>query len=137
MAQAEFERLVAAGEFLEHATYSGHRYGTLRSEVEPRLERGTSVVLEIEVQGRARSGRRSPRRSRCSSPRRRPQTLRERLEGRATDGPEEIERRLAAADEELTARGEFGHVIVNDDVDRAVEELVELVHSKLAAPTSR
>src|SRR6266496_3519029 len=51
MSEPEFEGRVAAGDFLEHATYSGHRYGTLRSEVEPRLERGTSVVLEIEVQG--------------------------------------------------------------------------------------
>ena len=49
--EAEFERLVQAGEFLEHASYSGQRYGTLRSEVDPRLDRGTSVVLEIEVQG--------------------------------------------------------------------------------------
>ena len=45
----DFERRVAQGEFLEHATYSGNRYGTLRSEVERRLEEGKSVVLEIEV----------------------------------------------------------------------------------------
>ena len=47
----EFDRRVAAGDFLEHADYASNRYGTLRSEVEPRLARGDSVVLEIEVQG--------------------------------------------------------------------------------------
>jgi guanylate kinase len=47
----EFDRHVAAGDFLEHADYASHRYGTLRSEVEPRLARGESVVLEIELQG--------------------------------------------------------------------------------------
>src|SRR6266508_2383560 len=47
----EFDRRAAAGEFLEHASYSGNRYGTLRSEVERRLASGASVLLEIEVQG--------------------------------------------------------------------------------------
>ena len=59
----EFDRRVAAGDFLEHADYASHRYGTLRSEVEPRLARGDSVVLEIEVQG-ARQVRRSDARRR-------------------------------------------------------------------------
>ena len=62
---------------------------------------------------------------------------RERLVGRATDRPDEIERRLEAAGEELEAREEFGHVIVNDDVDRATDELVELVHAQLAERASR
>jgi guanylate kinase len=53
--------------------------------------------------------------------------LRERLEGRATDRPEEIERRLEAAEDELAARSEFGYVVVNDDLDRATDELVRLV----------
>jgi guanylate kinase len=57
--------------------------------------------------------------------------LRERLEGRGTDSPEQIASRLAVADAELGARDEFGHVIVNDDVDRAAEELATLVRSTL------
>ena len=137
MSPVEFERLVAAGEFLEHATYSGHRYGTLRSEVEPRLEQGTSVVLEIEVQGARQIRETLPEAVQVFIAPPSPEALRMRLEGRATDNPEEIERRLAAAAEELTARGEFGHVIVNDEADRATEELVELVHSELAERASR
>jgi guanylate kinase len=56
-----------------------------------------------------------------------PEALRERLEGRGTDSKEAIERRLAAAEEELDARSEFGYVIVNDDLERATDELVGLV----------
>jgi guanylate kinase len=137
MTEAEFERLVKAGEFLEHATYSGHRYGTPRAEVEPRLDRGTSVVLEIEVQGARQIRGTLPEAVQVFIAPPSPEVLRRRLEGRATDRPEEIERRLAAAAEELTARGEFGHVIVNEQVDRAVEELVELIHSELAERASR
>jgi guanylate kinase len=137
LSEAEFERLVRSGEFLEHARYSGHRYGTLRAEVEPRLERGTSVVLEIEVQGARQIRGTLPSAVQVFIAPPSPEVLRERLEGRATDRPEEIERRLAAAAEELTARGEFGHVIVNDDAERATEELVELVHAELGAAASR
>jgi len=135
--EAEFERLAQAGEFLEHASYSGQRYGTLRSEVDPRLDRGTSVVLEIEVQGARQIRRTLPAAVQVFIAPPSPGVLRERLEGRATDRPDEIERRLAAAAEELTARGEFGHVIVNDEVGRATDELVELVHSELGAAASR
>jgi guanylate kinase len=137
MTDAEFERLVAAGEFLEHAVYSGHRYGTPRSEVEPRLAQGRSVVLEIEVQGARQIRQSLPEAVQVFIAPPSPEVLRQRLEGRATDRPEEIERRLEAAAEELTARGEFGRVIVNDDVGRAVDELVELVHSELAERASR
>jgi guanylate kinase len=128
----EFERRAGEGEFIEDATYAAHRYGTLRSEVEPRLARGTSVVLEIEVQGARQIRQSLPDAVQVFIAPPAPEVLRERLEGRATDRPEEIERRLRAAGEELSAREEFGHVIVNDDVERAADELVALVRSKLA-----
>ena len=128
----DFDALAAAGKFLEHASYSGHRYGTPRSEVEPRLAEGTSVVLEIEVQGARQIRETLPEAVQVFIAPPSPEVPRERLEGRATDRPEAIERRLAAASEELTAREEFGHVIVNDDVERAASELGQLVHAKLA-----
>jgi guanylate kinase len=129
MSPDEFERLAAEGRLLEHATYSGHRYGTPRAEVEPRLAAGTSVVLEIEVQGARQVRETMPEAVQVFIAPPSPGALRERLEARATDRPEEIERRLAAAQQELAAREEFGHVIVNDDLDRATEELVQLVRS--------
>jgi guanylate kinase len=129
MSPEEFERLAAEGRLLEHATYSGHRYGTPRAEVEPRLAAGTSVVLEIEVQGARQVRETMPEAVQVFIAPPSPGARRERLEARATDRPEEIERRLAAARQELAAREEFGQVIVNDDLDRATEELVQLVRS--------
>ena len=127
LSEEEFERLAREGQLLEHATYSGNRYGTPRWEVEPRLAAGTSVVLEIEVQGarQIREAMREAVQVFIAPPS--AAALRERLEGRATDRPEEIERRLSAAEEELAARSEFGHVVVNDDLDRATDELVGFV----------
>jgi guanylate kinase len=127
----EFDRRVAAGEFLEHAAYASNRYGTLRSEVEPRLERGDSVVLEIEVQGARQVRGTMPDAVQVFIAPPSPEALRERLEGRGTDSPEQITRRLAVAQEELAARDEFGQVIVNDDVDRAAQELAALVRAEL------
>jgi guanylate kinase len=129
MSEEEFDRLAREGELLEHAIYSGHRYGTPRSEVEPRLTTGRSVVLEIEVQGARQVREAMPEAVQVFVAPPSPGALRERLEGRATDRPEEIERRLSAAKEELAARTEFGHVIVNDDLERATDELVELVRA--------
>ena len=127
----EFDRLAREGRLLEHATYSGRRYGTPRAEVEPRLAAGTSVVLEIEVQGARQVRETMPEAIQVFIAPPSPEALRERLEARATDRPEEIERRLAAAQEELAAREEFGQVIVNDDLDRATDELVSLVRGAI------
>jgi guanylate kinase len=134
-AEEEFDRMAREGELLEHATYSGHRYGTPRAEVEPRLEAGSSVVLEIEVQGARQVRRAMPEAIQVFIAPPSPEALRERLEGRATDSPEEIERRLSAAEDELAARSEFGHVVVNDDLDRATDELAGLV-SAIVQPGS-
>jgi guanylate kinase len=132
MSGEEFEGLAREGELLEHATYSGHRYGTPRSEVEPRLAAGRSVVLEIEVQGARQVREAMPEAVQVFIAPPSPAALRDRLEGRATDRPEEIERRLAVAEEELGARSEFGYVIVNADLERAAEELVGLVRAMLS-----
>jgi guanylate kinase len=132
MDEDEFDRRVAAGEFIEHAGYASHKYGTLRSEVEPRLAGGHSVVLEIELQGARQVRGTMPDAVQVFIAPPSPADLRRRLEGRGTDSPEQIARRLAVAEEELGARGEFGHVVENDDVERATDELAELVRSHLA-----
>jgi guanylate kinase len=131
MDDEEFERRVAAGEFIEHAGYASHRYGTPRSEVDPRLDAGRSVVLEIELQGARQIRETVPEAVQVFIAPPSPEDLRRRLEGRGTDSPEQITNRLAVAAEELAARDEFGYVIENDDVDRASRELAELVRSHL------
>ena len=130
----EFDRRVRDEDFLEFATYSGHRYGTLRSEVERRLSAGRSVVLEIEVQG-ARQVRAAMRESVqvfIAPPE--PDVLRERLLTRGTDSAEAIDARLEVAEQELAAQDEFPHRVVNDDLDRAAAELEQIVRTELGLP---
>ena len=119
----EFEARVESGDFVEHATYAGNRYGTLRSEVE-RPTRGT--VLEIDLQGARQVRDALPGATQVFIAPPSLDDLRHRLEGRGADSPEQIRERLAVAPEELAARAEFEHVIVNDDLERAIGDLAEL-----------
>jgi len=128
---AEFERRVGADDFLEFATYSGNRYGTLQEAVESRLAAGRSVVLEIEVQGARQVRAKMPEAILIFIAPPDPAALRQRLEGRATDSREDIERRLRTAEIELESQVDFPHVVVNDELDRAAQELVQLVRGAL------
>jgi len=128
----EFDARAREGDFLEHATYSGNRYGTLRSEVERRLAEGRSVVLEIEVQGARQVRAAMPEAVLVFIAPPRPEALRERLEGRGLDSAEAIAERLRTAEDELAAQQEFQHVVVNDELDRAAEELAHTVRAELA-----
>jgi guanylate kinase len=120
----EFQRRIDAGEFLEWAEYAGNRYGTLRSE----LERDAHpLVLEIELQGARQVRERVPEAVSVFIAPPSEEALRTRLVGRGSDGPEQIERRLAVAREEMAAESEFDHVVVNDDLDAAAERLGDLV----------
>jgi len=124
---AEFDEQVRAGNFLEQATYSGNCYGTLRDEVLRRTRVGAPVVLEIEVQGARQVRRELPDALAVFIAPPSLQTLKSRLQGRGTDTPEQVEARLRTAERELEARSEFGHVVVNDDLARAVDELTGIV----------
>jgi guanylate kinase len=131
LSREEFDRRVEREDFLEFATYSGNRYGTLRSEVERRLAAGHSVVLEIEVQG-ARQVRAAMRESIqvfIAPPA--PAVLRERLDARGTDSTEAIDARLEVAAQEMAAQDEFAYRVVNDDLQRAAAELEEIVRTEL------
>jgi guanylate kinase len=127
LTDAEFDKRVIAGDFVEHASYAGRRYGTLRSELERRTERGVPVVLEIEVQGARQVREAMPEAVQVFIAPPSEEALRARLVGRGTDAPEDVEARLATAREELRARGEFPHVIVNDRLEDAVDRLAGLV----------
>ncbi len=127
----EFAARADANEFLEHAAYGGNRYGTLRSEVERRLAAGESLVLEIEVQGAHQVRAAMPEAVLVFIAPPEPAALRERLEGRGTDDPEAISERLRTAAIELDAQEEFQHVVCNDELERAADELVQIVRSEL------
>jgi guanylate kinase len=131
LTREEFDRRVADGEFIEHADYAGRKYGTLRSEVEDRLRSGVPVVLEIEVQGARQVRAAMPEAVQVFIAPPSLDALRSRLIGRGTDDPAEVERRLRVASQELRAREEFEHVVVNDRLEDAVDELAAIVSSKL------
>jgi guanylate kinase len=134
LSREEFDRRIEGEDFLEFATYSGNRYGTLRSEVQRRLAAGRSVLLEIEVQG-ARQVRAAMRESVqvfIAPPE--PEQLRRRLEKRGTDSADAIEMRLEVASQELAAQDEFPHIVVNDDLGRAAGELEGIVRTELGLP---
>jgi guanylate kinase len=128
----EFARRVEAGDFVEHASYSGRRYGTLRSELERRTAGGAPVVLEIEVQGARQIARSMPEAVRIFIAPPSEEALRTRLIGRGTDDAEQVEARLQTAREELRARREFPHVVINDRLEDAVAALEEVVRAALA-----
>jgi guanylate kinase len=130
----EFQRRIDEKDFLEFASYSGNHYGTLRSEVERRLDAGHSVVLEIEVQGAQQVRAAKPDSIQIFIAPPDPAVLRERLRSRGTDSAEAIDRRLEVAKQELAAQGDFAHLICNDDLGRAAGELEEIVRAELGLP---
>ncbi len=134
LSPGEFDRRIEREDFLEFATYSGNRYGTLRSEVRKRLDAGRSVVLEIEVQG-ARQVRAAMRESIqvfIAPPD--PGVLRERLESRGADSAAAIDARLEVAEQELAAQDEFAYRVVNADLERAAADLEGIVRAELGLP---
>ena len=127
----EFDRRVRSGDFVEHAKYSGNRYGTLRSELERTLRDGIPVVLEIEVQGARQVREAMPDAIAVFIAPPSLEALRTRLVGRGTDTAEQIDERMRTAARELEAQREFAHVVVNDRLEEATDELASVVHDAL------
>lgn len=121
--EAEFQRMIDAGDFFEYARVHGDWKGTARQSVEPQLASGQDVLLEIDWQGARQVRAQVPEAvgvfilppSRAA--------LEERMRKRGQDSEETIRRRLAAAREEMSHHGEFDYLIVNEDFDAAVEEM--------------
>ncbi len=126
--------MIDAGELAEWATVHGRLYGTPRAALEEAASRGEHVVLDIDVQG--------ARQIRDSVPDARlifvlppsVAVLMKRLMGRGTEGARELERRLRSALDELQAASEFEHRVVNDDLDRCLEEIEEIVAGRQRNP---
>ena len=127
---AEFDRMIAAGELVEWALVHGKRYGTPWHAIRNGLERGNTVVLDIDIQG-ARHVREAfadavlvfilPPGA---------EELRRRLEARNTEGPRDLKRRLTNALEELDASADFDYVVVNDQFERALQTLEAIFHAE-------
>ncbi|MFD0274740.1 guanylate kinase [Kitasatospora sp. NPDC127111] len=123
----EFDKLIANGELLEWAVFAGNRYGTPRSAVLEKLERGEPVLLEIDLQG-ARQVRESMPEAQLVflAPPSWDELVR-RLTGRGTEPQDVIEKRLEAAKVELAAEPEFDTTLVNTSVEQVATELLALL----------
>ena len=135
LSDAEFTEGVARGEFLEYVEYvSGHRYGTLRSELDRIATSGHVPLLELETEGALRVKHKVPGAVTIFIAAR-VDELERRLRERATESSGEIHERIELARQQLEQAAEFDHVIENDDLERAVGELTTLVRS-LVSPAA-
>jgi guanylate kinase len=133
LSEQEFEDRVAAGEFVEHAVYAGNHYGTLRSELQ---RPARLIVMEIDLQGARQIRTTMPDAEQAFLEPPSFEDLERRLLGRGAETTEQIERRLAVAREELAAKHEFQHRIVNADAEQAAGELIDLA-ATMCAPEAR
>jgi guanylate kinase len=128
VSNAEFDELIATDGLLEWATVHGRdRYGTPSQPVEAAVARGERVILEIDLQGARQVRQRLPGARLVFIAPPNWDELVNRLVGRGTENAEQRERRLRTAQVELASAQEFDHVVVNDDVGRAVDDLVSLL----------
>ncbi|MFM9024222.1 MAG: guanylate kinase [Planctomycetaceae bacterium] len=135
----EFERRRARGEFLECCQVYGRRhwYGTLVDEVDPRLAAGKWVVLEIDVEGTISILERFPDAITIFVAPSHPDQLQRRLQGRGTESPEAMARRLEVARKELHEAHRYRHRVVNDDVDAALAEIERILAAAGLPATDR
>lgn len=130
----EFDRRIAAGDFLEWAEYAGHRYGTPAAPVRERLAAGVPVIVEIEIQGARQVRAVAPDALLVFLAPPDWDTLVERLRGRGTEDADRVARRLEVARSELAAEPEFDVSVVNAELDRTVARLRELIREGGRAP---
>jgi guanylate kinase len=134
VSEDEFKRRVEQGDFLEWVTYvSGNRYGTLRSEIDRIQSAGRVPILDLEIEGALRVRDTVPGAVTVFVDAPTIAELERRLRERATESSGEVEDRIRLAREQRKHAGEFDHVIVNDDVERAAGELIGIVEAALQA----
>ena len=126
----QYDELVAQDAFVEHATVHANRYGTLRSEVYGRLEKGENVVLDIDVQGALNVIANEKEKVSIFILPPSMKELRERLTGRGTETQEAIERRLHNAIWELTQKDHYEYKVINDDLDACVRTLQAIIEAE-------
>ena len=130
IAQNEFDRMRARADLLESALVHGNHYGTSRLAVEDACAAGSDVLLEIDWQGAAQIRTIKPDAVTIFVLPPSLAVLEERLRGRAQDTPEVIAARLAAAQGEIAHASEFDYVIINDDFDRAAQDLISIIRAE-------
>ena len=124
----QFDEMIASGQMLEYAVVHGtNKYGTPRGPVQAALEAGEQLILEIDIQGARQVKQAMPEANLIFIAPPSWDELVRRLTGRGTETPEEQQRRLDTAREELAAQSEFDHVVINDEVAECARRIVELM----------
>ena len=136
VSRERFEEMIAEDAFLEHAEYVGNCYGTPVAAVDAMLDEGSDVYLDIEVQGAMQVKEKRPDTLLIFVMPPSLEELERRLINRGTDSMETIRSRLAAAEYEFGFRDRFDHVVVNDEVERAVDEISGLIDAHKKAVNS-
>ena len=132
-----FEQWIAAGDFLEYAEYVGNLYGTPRLYVDRAMEQGRDVLLDIEIQGAEQVRQKRPETVRIYVAPPSWAELERRLVGRGTEDMEKVRFRLARGREEFAAARDFDYLVINDTVDRAVDELRAILYAEHCRPQER
>lgn len=127
--EGTFDRMVQAEDFIEWAQVFDHRYGTGLAATQAQLDQGIDVLLDIDVQGGAQIRQKLPDAVLIFLLPPSMAELRRRLENRAKDSPEVIQRRLAKAKDEVRAAAEYEYLVVNDDFDQAALELRGIIRA--------
>ncbi|MBN1571751.1 MAG: guanylate kinase [Deltaproteobacteria bacterium] len=129
VSEGEFAKMEGEDKFLETANVHGNLYGTSRDEVIPYIKSGTDVVLDIDVQGAVKIKEKIETVSIFILPPSVDELVR-RLVKRETDSDENIKRRIANSKEEVKKAYEFDYLVVNNDLERAVHDVFEIIHSE-------
>ena len=127
LTRQQFEELIRQGAFLEHANYSGNMYGTFRDRVEAAREMGRDVLLKIDVQGAEQVRRQVPDAISIFVAPPSLEELERRMEKRGSETPEDMASRREIAKREMAYMGEYEHVVINDEVERAVGEIRRII----------
>lgn len=133
MTDAQFRQAVARGEMVEHACFCGNCYGTLRSEIEPRMESGTPVILVIEVEGAGNIKRQYPGATTIFIMPPSMEELEKRLRSRGSETEEEIRRRLHRAESEIPRAADYDEQVVNDVMEVCADEIYRIIRNRIAA----
>ena len=126
----EFKKMIAEDGFLEHAEFCDNFYGTPLKAVNEKLESGLNVLLEIEVQGAMQIKEKVPEAILVFIAPPSKEILRQRIEGRGTETPEVIDKRMLAANDELKMMVNYDYVIVNDEVEKAVKRFENIINAE-------
>lgn len=137
LSQEQFEEWVREDQFLEHAEYVGNRYGTPRQFIDKAMEQGRDVILDIEIQGAEQVHQKRPDAVRIFIAPPSWDELERRLIGRGTEDMDKVKSRLRRGKEEFLVAKDFDYFVINDTVDRAVEEISAIMCAEHCKPDER